>query len=68
MPTIKDNSDYVPMMYGCGEGCPNGIHMYNAISYAVVPVSTVLATTPLGDGSYLEPEWTDALGILPKMD
>ena len=64
MQTIKDNSDYVPMMYGCGEGCPNGIHMYNAISYAVVPVSTVLATTPLGDGSYLEPEWTDALGIL----
>jgi len=64
MQTIKDNSDYVPMMYGCGEGCPNGIHMFNAIAYAVVPVPKVLAATPLGDGSYLEPEWEEALEIL----
>ena len=66
MQAVKDNSDYVPMMYGCGEGCPNGIHMYNAISYAVVPVSKVLATTPQGDGSYLEPEWVESLGTLQR--
>ncbi len=68
MEKVKNESDYVPMFYGCGEGCPNGIHMYNAIAYSIVPVPKVLAATPLGDGSYLDPEWKQALQVLEKWE
>lgn len=66
MDKIKKNSDYDPIFYGCGEGAPNAIHMYNALAYAYVPVSKVMNTTADGDGSYLEPEWKEALQVLER--
>jgi len=68
MAKIKDNSKYVPMFYGCGTGCPNGIHMFNAIAYSMIPIPEVLATTPMGTGSYLDPGWLDALNVLQKWE
>ncbi|MBA7484667.1 hypothetical protein ES707_20197 [subsurface metagenome] len=66
MDKIKKNSDYIPMFYGCGEGAPNAIHMYNALAYAHVPIPEVMAATAEGDGSYLEPGWKEALQVLER--
>lgn len=68
MEKIKNESNYTPMFYGCGEGCPNGIHMYNALAYDYVPVPKVMAATPLGDGTYLEPEWKEAMQVLERWE
>jgi raffinose/stachyose/melibiose transport system substrate-binding protein len=67
MQTIKDKSDYTPMMLATGGGGPwNGIHMINAIAYATMDVSKVLETTPQGTGTYDDPDWLNVLNIYQK--
>ena len=68
MDKIKKNSDYIPMFYGCGEGCLQGILLFICLSYAIVPVQKIIDTTVMGDGSYLEPEWKEVLQVLERWE
>jgi len=62
MDKIKQDGKYTPMMLASGSASPwNTIHMFNAIAYGIVPMDVVNATTPLGNGSYLDPSWKAAL-------
>jgi len=62
MDKILEDGQYTPMMLASGSASPwNTIHMFNAIGYGIVPTSIVNATTPIGDGSYLDPSWKIAL-------
>jgi raffinose/stachyose/melibiose transport system substrate-binding protein len=61
MATIKAKSTYTPMTLACANGCYNGIHVINDITYATMPTATALAATPAGNGAYTDTGW---LGVL----
>lgn len=57
----QQRPDVTPMDLACGGPCYSGLHMMHALGYATIPTKEVLATTPVDDGNYTDPAWTNML-------